>query len=165
MQDLLDKNWGRALGEVSASMVGALGFVALIALVLSGQEAELTTGKAFSGYFSGGQIGLSILSVSGVAFIALLRHKPTHQVLGVLLLIILIGPIVATAFIIGLNPGFQSGGLTQPLLGWLWKIFFGLHLLWFLILLLEPSIPSAQAAGEAQENRVKNIKAGAANRA
>lgn len=164
MKDLLLNNWGRALGDVSASMIGALGFIGLIALTLSGQDHNLTISEAFARYFEGGQIGLSILSVSGVAFVALLRHKPTHQVLAVILLILLVGPIAATSILIGMNPGFQPGGLSETLLTWLWRLFFGLHALWFFILLLEPSVPNPQEAGEAQEQRVNRIKAGAAGR-
>lgn len=165
MMQLLAKNWSKALGEVSASIVGSLGFVFLIACILSAQNTALTSRTAFAAYFAGGQIGLSILSVSGVAFIALLRHRATHQVLAVFLLVILVGPIAATSFIIGLNPGFQAGGLTDTLLGWLWLLFFGLHVLWFFILLLEPTIPTARQAGDAQESRVNKIKPGAADRA
>jgi len=165
MIDSLQRNWGKALSEVSASMVGALGFIFLVALALSGQDANVELGNAFFGYFGGGQIGLSILSVSGVAFIALLRHRPTPQLLNVLLFVLFIGPIVATAFIIGMNPGFYPGRLSATILFWLWLLFFGLHILWFFILLLEPTIPSAQEAGETQETRVKNIKPGASSHA
>ncbi|MBC7286363.1 hypothetical protein [Hoeflea sp.] len=165
MKDLLQNNWGKALGEVAASIVGALGFIWLVALALSGQNPDISTIQSFSRYFEGGQISLSILSVSGVAFIALLRHRQTHYILGVILLIILIGPIVATSIFVGMNPGFEPGGLSATILSWLWWMFFGLHLLWFLILLLEPALPNAQEAGEAQEKRVSKIKTGAAGRA
>ena len=52
MTDLLRKNWGRALGEVSASMIGALGAIFLVALALSGQNNGLRVAETFSGYFS-----------------------------------------------------------------------------------------------------------------
>lgn len=74
------------------------------------------------------------------------------------------GPIVITAFIIGLNPGFLNDGLAHSTLSLLWIFYGGLHLLWLIILLLEPAVLSAQEAGEAQENRVNKIKAGAADR-
>lgn len=73
--------------------------------------------------------------------------------------------MVITAFLIGLNPGFSPNGLSTDVLGWLWKIFFGIHALWFFILLLEPTIPNAQEAGQAQEKRVNDIKSRAADRA
>ncbi|EDM30728.1 hypothetical protein RTM1035_05873 [Roseovarius sp. TM1035] len=146
-------------------MVGALGAIFLVALALWGQKASPRLWDAFYSYFSGGQIGLTILSVGGVTFIALLRHKPTHPILAVLLYIFLFGPMVITAFLIGLNPGFIPNGLSQDVLRWLWWIFFGLHALWFFTLLLEPVIPNAQEAGEAQEKRVRDIKARAVDRA
>jgi hypothetical protein len=165
MMELLARNWGKALGEVLASVAGSLGSILLIALIISGQNEKVTVTNSFLSYFSGGQIGLTILSVSGVTFIALLRHRPTHQILSVFLLVFLVGPIAATSIIIGLNPGFRAGGLTDTLLYWLWLLFFGLHILWFFILLLEPTLPTAQQAGQDQENRVNKIKAGAAERA
>lgn len=165
MIDLFRKNWSKAFGEVLSSVVSSLGFILLIALILSAQNPPATFWAEFGNYYSGGQIGMSILPVAGVAFMALLRHKATHHVLAVILLVLLVFPIVATSFIIGLNPGFQAGGLKDPLLRWLWIQFFGLHVLWFVILLLEPKIPTAQQAGEDQENRVKNIKPGAARHA
>lgn len=165
MLDLLQKNWGRALGEVSASMLGALGGIFLVALALSGQNASPSLSDTFFRYFSGGQIGLTILSVGGVTFIALLRHKPAHPLLAVLLYALLFGPMVITSILIGLNPGFTPDGLSAVVLEWLWWIFFGLHTLWFFILLLEPTIPNAQQAGEAQEKRVRDIKLRAQDRA
>ena len=72
--------------------------------------------------------------------------------------------MVITAFLIGLNPGFSPNGLSDTVLDWLWWIFFGMHALWFFILLLEPTIPNAQQAGEAQDKRVRDIKERAADR-
>jgi hypothetical protein len=40
-----------------------------------------------------------------------------------------------------------------------------LHLLWFFILLLEPTLPNAQEAGEKQQERVSKIKPQALTRA
>jgi hypothetical protein len=158
---LTQKNWGRALGEVAASLVGALGIVYVISLIYSAQDTSITSGQAFGSYFSGGQIGLAILSVSSVTFISLLRHKPAHQIVSLMLLIFLFGPVVATSIIIGMNPGFVAGGLSKVLLVWMWWMFLGLHILWFIILLLEPTLPNAQQAGQAQEDRVNRIKSGA----
>ncbi len=165
MFDSLRKNWGRALGEVCASMIGALGVISLVALVLVGQHAKPNMKDVFLSYFSGGQIGLSILSISGVIFIALLRHKPTHQLLAVILYVLFIGPIVITSIIIGMNPGFETDGLNETVLRWLWIIFFGFHALWFFLVALEPMVPDPQEAGAAEENRVNKIKAGATGRA
>ena len=162
--EVLSKNWPRALGEVLASIIGSLGFVFLIAFVLSMQIPEMSSGTVFARYFSGGQLGLSILSVSGVTFIALLRHRATHQILAVVLLVVLVGPIAGTSFIVGLNPGFQPEMLSKNLLKLLWVLFIAIHFIWLVILLLEPNLPTAQEAGEAQEKRISMIKQGASRR-
>ena len=111
------------------------------------------------------KIGLPILSLSGIIFIGLLRHGRLHPVLSLFLYVWLFGPIIATAFIVGLNPGFQAGELTSPSLYLLWLFYFGLLFLWFAILMLDPIVPSAQKAAEAQEGRVNKIKSGASARA
>lgn len=157
MIDLLRKNWRRALSDVLASMLGALGVIFLVSLALSAQNPKLTLLDIFFDYFSGGQVSLAILSVGGVAFIALLRHKPMQPLVAILFYLSLLGPIVLTAILIGLNPGFVRGSLSQTVLDWLWCIFFIVHVVWFIVLTLEPTIPNAQEAGEAQEKRVSAI--------
>ena len=164
MKDVLIKNSGRALSIVLASILGTLGVVLLIALVVSQQSDNMTTTSAFIEYFRGGQIGLPILSLSGIIFIALRRYGRLHSLMSLILYVFLFGPIIATAFIVGLNPGFQVDILTPSNLLLLWLFYFGLHLLWFLILILEPTVPTAQEAAEAQEGRVNKIKVGAVGR-
>ena len=165
MKAVLIRNWGRALSLVLASIVGTLGVVYLISVAVSLQSDELTTTVVFSKYFDGGQIGLPILSLSGIIFITLLRHGRPHPILSFFLYVWLFCPIIATAIFVGFNPGFQAGQLTSSSLYLLWSFYFALLLLWFLILILEPTVPSAQEAAEAQEGRVNKIKSGAAGRA
>lgn len=165
MKTLLQNNWGSAFSEVFASIVGTLGIIVVISFILSLQADASNLQSTFSVYFSGGQLGLPILSLSGIIFIALRNHGPLHPITSLLLYILFLIPIIATAFMIGLNPGFQAAQLHSANLTLLWVFFIGLHVLWLLILLLEPTVPSAQEAAEAQESRVNKIKGGASGRA
>ncbi|WP_421871854.1 hypothetical protein [Nitratireductor rhodophyticola] len=165
MKDLLLANWKYALSEVLASIIGTLGIVLAIAFILSRQTDGTTIDASFVQYFTGGQIGLPILSLSGIIFMALRKHGPLNPIVSVSLYVFLLGPIIITAFIIGLNPGFQTNVLSQSNLSLLWWLFFSLHVLWFVILILEPALPTAQEAGKEQDDRVNKIKAGAAGRA
>ena len=165
MKDVLMKNWTRALSEVLASIAGTVGIVFLIALVVSQQSNSMNTLTAFTAYFQGGQIGLPILAVSGIIFIAIGRHGRLHAFLSLILYVVFFGAFLSTAFMIGLNPGFQTAVLSPSNLSFLWLLYCSLHILWFLVLALEPAVPSAQEAADAQEGRVNKIKTGAADRA
>ncbi|MBE0563187.1 MAG: hypothetical protein IH622_20555 [Ochrobactrum anthropi] len=164
MKDAVSRNWKNAVTEVAASLIGTLGIVFVISGVLAQQNPTASLSSTFMSYFSGGQIGLAVLSLSGVVFIAVLRHGTMGRLTSVFLYIILFLPVIAAAFIVALNPGFQQGGLTEPNLRTLWWVYCGLHGLWFLILLLEPVVPSAEEAGKEEDNRVKQIKMRAAGR-
>ena len=138
----------------------------MIAFVVSEQRVDLDTSASFAQYFRAGQISLPILSLSGIIFVALLRRTDAlSPILAVVLYVIFIGPIIATAFIIGLNPGFHQDVLTPSNVSLLWAFYWVLHGLWFLILVLEPEVPSAQEVAVEQQSRVNEIKAGAAGRA
>ena len=165
MRDLLIRNWGKALSEVLASVAGTLGIVYLISFIVSQQSDNLAAETSFAVYFRGGQIGLPILALSGIIFIALLRHGRLQPLWAVIIGIFYLGPILATAFIIGLNPGFQTNILAHSNLFLLWVFYCILHLVWFFILMLEPVVPSTQKAAEAEESRVNKIKSGASGRA
>lgn len=157
MLDSLSKNWKGALTEVLASLLGTLGIVLIIAFVLSGQSDETATLSAFFRYFSGGQIGLSVLAVSGLMFLALRKHGSMSAIASIAIYILFLGPVLATAFIVGLNPGFEGLVLSEINLSRLWIFYFWLHFLWLLILLLAPTIPSGEAAAAAERKRVKSI--------
>lgn len=165
MIDLLTKNWKKALSEVLASVFGTLGIIILIALVVSLQSDERSIVTSFFEYFRGGQLGLPILALSGIIFIALRRHGRLQPLWSVAIYIFYVGPIVATAIIIGLNPGFKTKLLTDSNLLLLWAFYWILHLVWFLVLALEPTVPTVQEAAEAQEDRVNRIRLGASSRA
>lgn len=157
MLSLLSQNWKAAVSEVLASIVGTIGIILLIAFILSGQSEETNPLIYFHKYFSGGQIGLSILSLSGVVFVALMRHGRFNPLLSFLLYVLFLLPIFFTAIIIGINPGFKDGVIKPTNLSLLWFSFFGLHLLWFVTLVLEPVIPSAEEAGKMQDTRVHHM--------
>lgn len=139
------------------SVIGTLGLVALISGVLSLQTEDKTLGAIFATYFSGGQIGLSVLSMAGVMLMVLLRHGPVPHIVSVGLYLIFIFPLFAAAFIVGINPGFVSGKLNPNNIFILWVVYFWFHVLWFIVLGLEPVIPTPEKAGETEGNRVKSI--------
>ena len=162
----LKKNWARALTDVCASIGGTLGVVMLIAFIVSLQPNEQTASASFASYFQGGQIGLPILSLSGVVLLALVRgNKKPHPVFAFVLSAIVLLSAIGTAFSIGLNPGFAADRLGPQNLDLLWSFYGLLHLLWFFALIAEPSIPSPQEAAEEQESRVEKIKQGATRHA
>ena len=157
MIETVINNWKDALTEVLASFLGTLGIVFVIALVLSGQTGSGDVWPSFYRYFNEGQIGLSVLSISGVMFLALRKHGKMNSIASIALYILFVVPVLATSFIIGLNPGFEKGVLKEVNVSRLWGFYLWLHLLWFFILALEPSIPSGEEAGAAEDKRVKSI--------
>ena len=166
MKDRVKKNWGAALAEVGVSVAGTLGVVFLIALVFSQQPSGVSVEASFGQYFRGGQISLPILSLSGIIFLTMFRkHGRPHPVLVWVLFTIFVLPVIATAFMMGLNPGFKAGGLGPGNLFALWAVYGAFHILWFSVLIFEPIAPSLEEAGESSEARVKGIKAGAARHA
>ena len=163
---LVKANWARALAEVSASIAGTLGVVFVIAFIISRQRTDLDASASFAEYFRAGQISLPILSLSGIIFVALFRRQgAVSPIWAFILYVVFLGPIIATAFIIGLNPGFHPDVLSPSNVYLLWSFYCGLHGLWFLILVLEPGVPSPQEAAVEQQSRVNQIKSGAAGRA
>ena len=74
-------------------------------------------------------------------FLALRRHGKLNAIMSIILYLCFVVPIVATAFLIGLNPGFEKEVLTDTNVSLLWKFYFGLHLLWFFFLALQPNNP------------------------
>ena len=167
MRERVKKNWSVALAEVGVSVAGTLGVVYLIAFIVSLQPDSLTAGESFATYFQGGQISLPILSYSGIIFLALFRRqgKTPNPVFAWWLYVVYGGPIIATAIIIGLNPGFKPDVLGAGNLTFLWVLYAALHVLWFLVLVFEPVVPSAQEAARTQEDRVLNMMVRAAQHA
>lgn len=151
------KNWKDALTQVLASILGTLGIIFVIALIISGQNSSNSIWPEFHRYFNEGQIGLSILSISGIIFLAMRKYGKMSQIVSVLVYILFFGPVIATSFIIGLNPGFEKGIIKEANLFLLWCFYFALHLLWLCILVFEPNIPSGEEAGAAEDRRVKSI--------
>ncbi|MBO9440242.1 hypothetical protein HKX23_17220 [Sulfitobacter sp. KE29] len=151
--------------EIALSIAGSIGVVGLISALLAANDDKLKAGTAFAGYFEGGQVGLTILAVSGAAFGALLRHPQKDKLGSFIMGIILLAPIIATSLIIGLNPGFVTGGLTDTVLLILWCLYALIHLIWFIFIVRSPTVPNAQEAGRVEINRVSTMKERASNRA
>lgn len=154
------------MAEVILSLAGSVGVVWAISLAQALDEQELTTGSVFNSYFEGGQMGLTVLAVAGAAFGTLLRLPKGDRLWSVLTVIILLAPIVVTAFIIGDNPGFSPRELSDGTLRLLWFCFALVHLMWLIFIMRKPpEIPNAQEAGEEQSMRVGGVKGRAAERA
>ncbi|WP_156505693.1 hypothetical protein, partial [Sulfitobacter sp. HI0054] len=149
----LFKNWKDGFAEIALSVAGSIGAVLLISALLAANDNALKAGAAFARYFEGGQVGLTILAVSGAAFGALLRHPQKDKLASVIMGLVLLIPIIATSVIIGFNPGFVKGGLTDTLLTILWVLYAFIHLLWFIFIVRSPTVPNAQEAGAEQEDR------------
>lgn len=166
MTEVVKENFIRALGEVGGSILGTVGLVFVIASVVSLQEDELSPTESFLQYFQGGQISLPILSLSAVVFAALLRRRGgLGQHIAVLLYVVVVGPIIGTALVIGFNPGFEQDKLTDPTLWMLWSFYAMLQIVWFLAIVLERSVQSFQDAAKEQEGRVERMKTKAAQHA
>ncbi len=158
-------NWTTALADVSASIVGTIGIVFVIAFFVSEQQSDVDAYTSFLQYFRAGQISLPILSVSGIIFVALMRRQSAkNPILALILYVFLIVPTVATAIIIGFNPGFVPGELSSAILTWLWVFYWILHLLWFLVLVSKPVVPTIEETAIAEGVRVNKIKDEAAGR-
>ncbi|MBB4173968.1 hypothetical protein [Sulfitobacter noctilucicola] len=80
-----------------------------------------------------------------------------NSIISIAIYILFLGPVFATAFIVGLNPGFEKSVLSEVNLSRLWMFYFWLHFLWFCILLLAPTILSGEEAGAAEKKRVGSI--------
>ena len=165
MGESLIRNIKDGFAEIMLSVAGSIGAVGLISALIAANDDNLTAGAEFGKYFEGGQVGLSILAVSGAAFGALLRHPQKGKLGSITMGIILLIPIIATSLIIGMNPGFIKGGLTETLLKTLWGLYGFIHILWFIFIIRSPTVPNVQEAGEDQENRVNDIKKKASDRA
>ena len=164
MKDLLAENWKNALSEVLASLVGTVGIVLAISTIVAAQGSFGGVAGAFSSYFQSGQLGLPILSISGIVFIALRRHGPHNALVSVILYIFLILPIIITSVVVGMNPGFQDSVLKGPTISLLWWMFVLLHVVWLVVLILQPTVPTPEETGREESARVNNIKRGAAGR-
>lgn len=166
-KDKLRVLWQRfkeGIAEILLSLAGSIGAVWLISALLALDDRSLTTNQAFHSYFEGGQVGLTILAVSGATFGALLRHPGRDRLWSVVIILILFVPIVGTSFIIGRNPGFTPGNLSAGTLELLWWFYVSIHILWLIFIIRKPNIPNAQQAGEQEKERVGGVKGRAIGR-
>lgn len=160
--------WGRfknGLSDVILSLAGSIGGICLISLYEAMKDDSLSFRVVFSSYFDGGQLGLAVLGVTGVVYGASSRIPGISDLFTVLTSLILIAIVALTALIIGDNPGFVPGKLTDVQLQWLWGLFIGVHVMWlYFIVRKPPRIPSAQQASEEESKRVIGVKERAAER-
>lgn len=155
------------MAEVILSLAGSVGIIWGISAVQALNDVNLTTGQSFHSYFEGGQVGLTVLAVAGAAFGTLLRLPPGGDRLwSVVTILILLAPIIGTAFIVGGNPGFVPGKLQGGTLNLLWAFYILVHVMWLLFIMRKPpDIPNAQEVGEQEHERVDGVKERAAGRA
>jgi len=154
------------MAEVILSLAGSVGVVWAISAVQALDQQELTVGGVFSSYFEGGQMGLTVLAVAGAAFGTLLRLPMGDRLLSALIALLLLAPIVITAFIIGDNPGFASDKLSDGKFWLLWVFFIFVHFMWLVFIIRKPpDIPNAQEVGKEESKRVGGVKERSAGRA
>lgn len=157
MIERLRKNWWKAVAEVSVSVVGSVGIVFIISWVIALGPQNATAWSVFTSYFDGGQIGLSILSLSGAIYLMLNRIGRTHESLTILIYIAFFLPVIVAAIILGSNPGFDPTKIGAGQLITLAILYVIVHVVWFVLLLSQPALPTPQQSGEKQEDRVKSM--------
>lgn len=162
MNERVKKNWWKAVSEVGVSIIGSVGVVFGISWLIALGPAGTSGWSVFASYFDGGEIGLSILSLSGAIYLMLNRIGQTHEGLAIPIYLACFAPVIIAAFIVGSNPGFDPVKIGTGQLVVLSILYFAVHLFWFLLLLSQPVLQSPEKAGEAQENRVEGIAARAA---
>lgn len=165
----LGELWSRfkeGMAEVILSLAGSVGIIWGISALQALNDTQKTTASAFHSYFDGGQVGLTVLAVAGAAFGTLLRLPKGDRLWSVITILILLAPIIGTAFIVGGNPGFVAGELEDGTLNLLWGFYILVHVMWlFFIMRKPPDLPNAQEAGEKESKRVNRMKEEAAARA
>jgi hypothetical protein len=157
MKEKLKKNGWKAVSEVGVSVIGSIGIVFGISwLIALGPHSEPAM-RVFASYFDGGEIGLSVLSLSGAIYLMLNRIGQTHESLAIPIYLACFAPVIVAAFIVGSNPGFDPVKIGTGQLVVLGILYITVHLFWFLLLLSQPVLQTPEESGEAQESRVKGI--------
>lgn len=170
-------NWKKAFDEVGASMFGSIGFVWCISYVLSRDAGDKTTWDVFKSYFDGGELSLSILSLSGVLYLLLARDKQAKQAAsdgttpvktrGIGSFLVFFGPILIATVVIGLNPGFEPKNMGPEKLWLLAFLYVFVHLVWLYTLVFQPvpaAIPTPEHAATEQVTRTGGIEGRAQGR-
>lgn len=162
MNERVKKNLWKAVSEVGVSIIGSVGVVLGISWLIALGPNSTSGWAVFGSYFDGGEIGLSILSLSGAIYLMLNRIGQTHEGLAIPIYLACFAPVIIAAFIVGSNPGFDPVKITTGQLVVLAILYIAVHLFWFLLLLSQPVLQSPEESSEAQESRVKGIAARAA---
>lgn len=141
MMQKLKQNLWKAVSEVGVSVIGSLGIVLIISGLISlGPEAK-SGWAVFKSYFDGGEIGLSVLSLSGAIYLLLNRLGQQHEGLGLPIYIFSFLPVIVAALIVGSNPGFEPTEIGYGQLVVLGLLYLIVHVVWFVLLLLQPPLP------------------------
>ena len=116
-----------------------------------------TVQNQFLSYFAGGELSLSILSVSSIVLVALLSSGRRFGVVsGCIVYLVFILPLLGVSALIGQNPGFSAGGRSERQLGYLWAVYFLLHVMWFIVVLSSRG-PDYQEEASRSAKRVSRL--------
>lgn len=159
MKERVKKNLWKAISEVGVSIIGSIGIVFCISWLIALGPKSASGWVVFASYFDGGEIGLSILSLSGAIYLMLNRLGQTHEGLAIPIYLACFAPVIIAAFIVGTNPGFDPVKISVAQLVVLGILYFAVHLFWFLLLLSQPVLQSPEESGQAQEDRVAKMMA------
>ena len=162
MNERVKKNWWKAVSEVGVSIIGSVGVVLGISWLIALSPHSASGWSVFGSYFDGGEIGLSILSLSGAIYIMLNRVGQIHEGFAIPIYLACFAPVIIAAFIVGSNPGFDPLKISTGQLVVLAILYIVVHLFWFLLLLWQPVLQTPEESGEEQEKRVKGIAVRAA---
>lgn len=166
MPERIKQNWKNAATEVGTSIVGSIGLLILISFVISLDDNTKTAWGVFASYFDGGELGLSILSLSGVIYILLMKYREGHEDQsrkkdkegqGFWSYILFFAPVILAAFIVGNNPGFDPSKIGSGKLMFLSVLYVLVHLVWLYLLLTKPILSSPEEIGTREDKNVDDI--------
>lgn len=162
MMQRLKQNLWKAVSEVGVSVIGSLGIVLIISGLISlGPEAK-SGWAVFKSYFDGGEIGLSVLSLSGAIYLLLNRLGQQHEGMGLPIYLLSFLPVIIAAFIVGSNPGFEPTKIGNGQLVVLGLLYLIVHVFWFILLLVQPPLPnrikSPEKAAQEQAKSASGIE-------
>jgi len=162
MKEHFKQNGWRAVSEVGVSVICSIGIVFIISWLIAIGPERGSGWAVFTSYFDGGEIGLSVLSLSGFSFLMLIRIGKAHEDLAIPIYLGCFAPVIIAAFIVGLNPGFDPVKIGTGQLIVLAFLYTFVHLFWFVLLLWQPVLQTPEESGVAQASRVEGISRRAA---
>ena len=166
MKQRLKHHLWKAVSEVGVSIIGSVGIIFVVSWLISLGPQPKSGWVVFASYFDGGEIGLSIFSLSGVIYLLISRLERKHEGLNLVAFVFLFAPVLIVAFVVGQNPGFEPTKIGTGQLITLWSLYALVHVVWFVLLLVQPLplIPTPEAASKEQQKRTGGIEQRAQNR-